>query len=186
MRVSLPYGPPLLLPTDITDPHLWVGVVGIALAVLGSRLYRLAIIGPGVALGAAAGLEVASATGFEHQLVAACCLGVLGGLGFYLLERVAIALSGAFVVGGLANVGAALYLGQTPEWYVPAAGAVVGVFLFPSLYKRLLPVVTAILGGLCVSWAVHQPEDLRVVGAVALLGLVGQLLTRTKGKSSQK
>ena len=57
---------------------------------------------------------------------------------------------------------------------MPAAGAVVGLLLFPSVYKRLLGVVTAVLGGLCTAWALGQPDDLRVVGVVAVLGMVVQ------------
>ena len=186
MRLPLPHGPTVSGPTDLTDPALWVGVVGLCLALLGSRLYRLAVLAPGVALGAALGMEIANRNGFDTQVVAACSLGILGGLAFFLLERVAIALSGAFVMGGLANLAAASLTGGSPEWYVSAAGAVVGMFLFPSLYKRLLPLVSAVLGGLCVAWAVNAPDDLWLVGEVAVVGLVVQLLLGRKRKAGQE
>ena len=180
MRVPLPYGPTVFVPTDLTDPALWVGLVGLCLALMGSRLYRLAVLAPGVVLGAALGMEIATRNGFDTQVVAACSLGVLGGFAFYLLERLAIALSGAFVMGGLANLGAAAVTGSSPEWYVPTAGAVVGMFLFPSLYKKLLPFVSAVLGGLCVAWALRAPDDLRLVGGVAIAGLLVQLVLGRK------
>ena len=72
--------------------------------------------------------------------------------------------------------------GQPNEWYIPVAGGVVGLFLFPSLYKKLLPVITAIMGGLCVAWSVGAGEDLRVVGSVAAIGVVVQLASGARGK----
>ena len=174
MTLSLPLGPTLTLPTALEDPHLWVLAVGLALAFAGGRLYRLAIVGPGIALGAASGFELAGLVGLDARMVAAVCLGILGGALFHVLERLAIAVTGAALVAGLANVGAALLLGAAAPWYVPAAGAVVGLLLFPSVYKRLLGVVTAVLGGLCTAWALGQPDDLRVVGVVAVLGMVVQ------------
>ena len=180
MRLDLPLGPPLIVPTDPGDPHLWVGLVGLALALAGGRVYRLAIVGPGVALGAAVGVEVAAATGFNGQLLAAACLGLLGGLLFHLVERLAIALCGAWLVGGLANLVGAAVMGASP-WYVPAAGAVLGLLLFPKVFERLLPLVTACLGGLCAAWALGQPDDLRVAAVVAVAGLIVQSATRKKG-----
>ena len=185
MRLDLPFGPPLDLPTDPSDPHLWVGALGLGLAFAGSRLYRLAIVGPGIAIGAVAGLEIAAALDFNAQLVAAGCMGVLGGFIFHFVERLAIALSGAFLVGGAANIGGALVLGHAAPWYVGAAGAVLGLLLFPSLFKRLLPLVTAVIGGLCAAWALGQPDDLRVVAVVAVAGLIVQAITR-KGADKEK
>ncbi len=174
MRLDLPFGPALNLPTSPADPHLWVGLVGLALALAGSRLYRLAIVGPGVAVGAMAGLELAGAVGFESRMVAAAVLGVLGGLLAHFLERLAIALGGALLCGGLANlVGAMFWTGELP-WFIPAAGAVIGLLAFPSVYKRLLPLVTALMGALCTAWALGRPDDLRVVGFIAVLGLIVQ------------
>ncbi len=172
------------LPDSPLDPHLPVGVLGVLLAVAGARFYRLAIVAPGFALGVMGGLEVPGSQ--EVKLVSAIALGVIGAAVLHLLEKAAVRVGGAFLTAGLAQVAAPLVTGQPNEWYVPVAGGVLGLFLFPALYQKLLPVITAIIGGLCVAWSVGVPEDLRVVGGVAAVGVVIQLALVMRGKGGGK
>lgn len=172
------------LPESPLDPHLPVGVLGLMLAVAGARFYRLAIVAPGFALGVMAGLEVPGSQ--EVKLVAALALGVIGAAVLHLLEKLAVRIGGAFLTAGLAQVATPLVTGQPNEWYVPVAGGVVGLFLFPSLYQKLLPVITAIIGGLCVAWSLGVPEDLRVVGGVAAIGVVIQLALVARKRGGDK
>jgi uncharacterized membrane protein YeaQ/YmgE (transglycosylase-associated protein family) len=180
MKLDLPGRIRLDLPDSVLDPAVPVGVLGVVLALAGARFYRLAIVAPGFALGVLAGLQVPG--GQETRLVAALALGIIGAAVLHLLERFAVRVGGAFLTAGLAQVAAPLVTGQPNEWYIPVAGGVVGLFLFPSLYKKLLPVITAIMGGLCVAWSVGAGEDLRVVGSVAAIGVVVQLASGARGK----
>lgn len=180
MKIDLPGRVRLDVPDSILDPAVPVGVLGLVLALAGARFYRLAIVAPGFALGVLAGLEVPG--GQEARLIAALSLGVIGAGILHLLEKFAVRIGGAFLIAGVAQVAAPLITGRANEWYVPVAGGIVGLLLFPSLYKRLLPVITAIMGGLCVAWSVGAAEDLRVVGMVSAVGIIVQLASGAKGR----
>lgn len=182
MKIDLPGRIRLDVPDSLLDPAVPVGVLGLVLALAGARFYRLAIVAPGFALGVLAGLEVPG--GQEARLIAALSLGVIGAGILHLLEKFAVRIGGAFLTAGLAQVAAPLITGRANEWYVPVAGGIVGLLLFPSLYRRLLPVITAIMGGLCVAWSVGAAEDLRVVGVVSAVGIIVQLASGAKGRGS--
>ena len=184
MKLDLPGRIRLDLPDSFLDPAVPVGVLGVVLALSGARFYRLAIVAPGFALGVLAGLEVPGSE--QTRMVAAIALGIIGAAVLHLVERFAVRVGSAFLTAGLAQVVAPLVTGEPNAWYVPVAGGVVGLFLFPSLYKKLLPVVTAIMGALCVAWSVGAAEDLRVVGAVAAIGCVVQLASGARGKGGKE
>ncbi|MEL6349459.1 MAG: hypothetical protein AAFV53_40525 [Myxococcota bacterium] len=168
--------------TPLEDPTLLVGIVGGVLLVAGARLYRLALVTPGLAAGMLLGLELTAGASPEIQLVAGLCLGLCGAGVMLLAERVAVSLGGALLVGGLVNAAAPLLLPGQDAWYIPAAGAVVGLFLFPKLFRALLFVFTSLGGALCVSWAMGRPQDLPLIGGLWLVGTVVQWLTRPRNK----
>lgn len=180
MKFDLPGRIRLDLPDSVLDPAVPVGVLGVVLALSGARFYRLAIVAPGFALGVLAGLEVPGSE--QTRMIAAIALGVIGAAVLHLVEKLAVRVGGAFLTAGLAQIAAPMFTGEPNAWYVPVAGGVVGLFLFPSLYKKLLPVITAIMGGLCVAWSVGAAEDLRVVGVVAAVGCVVQIASGARGK----
>ena len=164
--------------TPLEDPVFVMGVVGGALLVAGSRLYRLALIAPGLAAGLLLGLEITTGASPEIRLVAALCLGIVGAGVLLLVERLAIALGGAFLVGGLANAITPLVLPGQDAWYVPVAGAVLGLMIFPKMFRSMLFLFTALGGALCIAWATGHPQDLPLIGGLWLVGTVIQWLTR--------
>jgi hypothetical protein len=164
--------------TPLEDPVFVMGVVGGALLVAGSRLYRLALVAPGIAAGLLLGLEITAGASPEIRMVAGLSLGVIGAGVLLLVERLAIALGGAFLLGGLANAVTPLVLPGQDAWYVPIAGAVVGLLIFPKLFRSLLFLFTALGGALCIAWAIGRPQDLPVIGGLWLAGTVIQWLTR--------
>lgn len=166
--------------TPLEDPVSLVGVVGGALLVAGARLYRLALMAPGLAAGVLLGLQITHGASPELRLVAALCLGIIGAGLVLLAERLAIALGGAFLLGGLANAAAPIVLPGEDAWYVPVAGAVAGLMIFPALFRRLLFIFTALGGALCVAWAMGRPQDLPLIGGLWLAGTVIQWLTRPR------
>ena len=179
MKLRLPGDLAVTLPDSLLDAHVPVGVLGVMLALAGARFYRLAIVAPGFALGVLAGLQVPGSD--EVRFVSAIALGVICGAVLHLLERVAIAVGGAFLTAGIATVATPLVTHAPNPWYVPLAGGLIGLFFFPTLYKKLLPIITAVMGGLCVAWSLGVPEDLRVVVGVAAVGVLVQLSTRGLG-----
>ena len=164
--------------TPLEDPVFVMGVVGGALLVAGSRLYKLALIAPGMAAGLLLGLEITAGASPQIQLVAGLCLAIVGAGVLLLVERLAVSLGGAFLVGGLANAVTPMFLPGQDAWYVPVAGAVVGLLLFPRLFRSLLFLFTALGGALCIAWAAGRPQDLPLIGGLWLAGTVIQWLTR--------
>ena len=166
--------------TPLEDPVFVMGVVGGALLVAGSRLYKLALLTPGLAAGLLLGLEITVGAGPEIRLIAALSLGIIGAGVLLLVERLAISLGGAFLVGGLANAAVPLFLPGQDAWYVPVAGAVLGLLMFPRAFRSLLFLFTALGGALCIAWAMGSPQDLPIIGGLWLVGTIIQWLTRPK------
>lgn len=164
--------------TQLTELRPFVGLLGVILAFSGARVYRVAVVLPGVVAGIVLASQVPGSP--EARLVAAVALGLIGGIVLFLVERLAIALAGALLLGGLANAATPLLLHQPTPWYVPLAASLAGLMLFPKLYRAFLPAITALLGGLCVAWAVDEAQDLRIIGGVAAVGLLVQLVFRRK------
>lgn len=159
------------------DPRTVVAVLGVALILAGARLYRLVIVAPGLALGVFAGLAITAGAPARTQIIAAVALAILGGAGLFFLERMAISLVGAAVTGGVVNAAAPLLMQGPVPWYVPAAGAVLGLFLFPSLFRAALKILTPALGAVGVCWAVGRPDNLLLMGGLTVLGVVVQTLS---------
>lgn len=166
--------------TPLEDPVAVVGVVGGALLVAGARLYRLALLTPGLVAGVLLGLQITDGASPEIRLIAALSLGIIGAGLIMLAERFAIAMGGAFLVGGLANTVTPLLLPGEDAWYVPVAGAVLGMMIFPTLFRKLLFILTSLGGALCVAWAMGRPQDLFLVGGLWLAGTVIQWLNRPR------
>ncbi len=164
--------------TPLEDPTFALGVAGGALLVAGARLYKLAILTPGLAIGVMLGLEITTGASAEVQLIAGLALGLVGAGVMLLAERLAIALAGALLLGGLANALTPLLLPGQDAWYVPAAGAVLGLLIFPRLFRALLFILTSLGGALCIAWSAGRPEELPLIGGLWLAGTVIQWLTR--------
>ena len=166
--------------TPLENPVAVVGVTGGALLVAGARLYWLALMAPGLAAGMLVGLQITAGASPELRLAAGLLLGAVGAALVMLAERLAISIAGAFLVGGLANALAPLFLPEKSAWMVPAGGAVLGLLLFPKLFRSLLFVFTSLGGALCVAWAMGRPQDLPLIGGLWLAGTVIQWLTRPR------
>ncbi len=158
----------------LVDAPLWV------LLLAGARVYRLAVVLPGVAGGALLGLSLTAGAPTSWQLGAAGSLALVGGVVFFLVERLAIALAGAFVAGGAMHALGPLYWPGGEPWYADAAAVALGLLLFPRLYRALLPVITAALGALVVAWSVGQERDAALIGAMTAVGVVVQLAFRRR------
>lgn len=176
---------------DPLDPHLLALVVGVALIVLGARIYRVAVVAPGVALGVllvVTGADVlAPGVGSTRGIaIAALAMGVVGGAVFWFVERFAVATAGAALVGGLVYVfGPALMGGPTP-FYVPLGASLLGLLLFPRVYKALLPLLTPLMGALLVGWGLERLDQPGLVLGLAIAGMLVQLIWRVlRGKGGE-
>ena len=168
------------------DPRLWVRLVGAALLLVGARVYRLAVIGPGFVAGVFVGLELTSGQSSEIQLATTLILGIGGAALLHMLERFAVALTGGIVAGGLVHAAAPLILGGPAPWYVPTVASLLGFLALPRVMDRLLPLITSLVGALAVAWSVDRTHDLVFIRVLTTVGLAIQLLVRRgggKGKS---
>ena len=164
----------------VAVPRQVVALAGGALLLAGARVYRLAVVLPGVAGGALLGFSVAGGAPPAWQLGAAACLALVGGVLFYLVERLAIALAGALVAGGAMHALGPLYWPGGEPWYADAAAVALGLLLFPRLYRALLPLITAALGALVVAWSVGRERDAVLIAAMTAVGFVVQLAFRRR------
>ena len=184
------------LPAELLDPRALIGILGMLLLVAGSRFYRVAIIAPGVLAGVALADRYLSGLGGALPFVFALLLGAGGALACHVAEQMAVRLVGAVIISGVVHAAAPLVFHRdTPWWWAPVAG-LVGLLLFPRLYERLLPLIGAILGAICIAWAIGKPQEVGLIGALAAGGLVVQLVwravsgeaaaARPKGKAKAK
>jgi hypothetical protein len=176
---------------DPLDPHLLALVVGMALIVLGARIYRIAVVAPGVAIGVlvvVTGAEtfapgVGSARGIA---IAALAMGVVGGAVFWFLERFAVASAGAALVGGLVHVFGPALMGGPVPFYVPIGASLLGLLLFPRVYKALLPLLTPLMGALLVGWGLERLDQPGLVLGLAIGGMLVQVIWRVvRGKGDE-
>lgn len=145
------------------------GLLGAVLMLRGARLYRVAVIAPGVLLGGAAGGLGAAALGLgpPAEAVAAVAVAVVGGVACSFAEAVAVRLAGVFVGAGLAQVW------PGAPWWAALVGALAGLLVFPAIWRALLPLLTAAMGTLAVAWAAgHPASPALLVGGTVLGALI--------------
>lgn len=164
------------LPAHIQDPRILLGLLGVLLLFFGVRHYKLVLVAPGFALGVVAGLLITRDAALNTSAVAAVCLGVLGAGVLFFVERLAVGVLGAVLTAGLLRAALPLIAGEGLPWYVPAAAGLLGLFLFPRLFRALIRVLTPLLGALCIAWAVGRPDSLPLIGGLALVGGAAQML----------
>ena len=99
-----------------------------------------------------------------------------------IFEQLAIALTGALAGGALVMLVGPLLV-PVVEWYVPFIGALIGAVVFPSLYRRLLVPTTALLGAVCVGYALGFDSNLPAIGVLAIFGSCVQWFFRRSPKS---
>lgn len=175
------------LPPALLEPKGLVGVLGLLLLLAGSRFYRVAIIAPGFAAGVYLAQRFLGGLADPLPLVFGLLLGAGGALACHVAERVAVRLVGSVLIAGVVYaVTPLIFHRDVPFWWAPAAG-LVGLFLVPRLYERALPVIGAVMGALCLAWAVDRPQDVGLIGALAAGGLVIQLVWRAlRGEPKSK
>jgi len=155
------------------DPvSLAMVVLGVGLVLVGARLHGLAVISPGLAAGAAAGLYLPLEP--TMRLVAGVLIAGVGAVVCRMLEQAAVRSFGAMLAGGLTALVLPLITPEPPVW-APAVGAAVGMLLFPSAFRMLLIPLTATAGSLLVAFALGQQEQVLIIGAGAVVGTLVQL-----------
>gem|GEM_PF-2962409 len=159
--------------------------VAVLLLLAGSRHYRLALVLPAAALGALlVDTVLGAAVPADLRLLAAVVGAVSAGTLAAMLESIAVRLAGVLLGGGLVlAIWPAVTAGGPPApWWLALVGGLVGLFMFPGLYRAALRLVVPLLGGLLLAHAIGRPGDLLwVLGSAVASFLLDTLLLDRSG-----
>ena len=148
-------------------------VLGVLLLLWGPRSKRLVAAAPGILLGALLAASLLSDQSPSTQAGGAAIAGLAGGIVALLIQATALRLAGALIG---AVTAAAFYplLGSQAllPWWIPLAGALVGLFLIPRLFRTTLKLLSPVFGAICLCYAAGLDADQQLYGLIgfSLLG----------------
>ena len=180
-----------LIPTLLalaSDGRLLAGAMGVLLMLVGARIYTLAVMAPGFLLGVFG--TALALDEFGRKLDELARLGILvaaGGIGAFVstrIEQLAVRLCGSLLVAATTYAVLPMVWPKAP-WYAAPAAGFVGLLLFPSLYRRLLPLVTSAVGAVAIAWAASAETNLLLISGLTVLGAAIQLGTGGKSRSAE-
>jgi hypothetical protein len=167
-------------------PRGAMALIGLVILLAGARVYPFVIMAPGFALGVALVLSLPIPLEPTTLGLAAVIVGAAGAALCRSVERFAIWGIGAVITGT-----AALWLwplfrpGEAP-WTVSLIGGVLGLLLFPALFRWALKPVTATLGAMLITWSLGWQERPLIFAGLLAVGLVSQLgVFRGKAKKEE-
>lgn len=163
-------------------PRIVAGAAGLVLLLAGSRVYRIAVVLPGLLLGLGAGVVIAGALALPPMVTVAVAAvgGLVGAVLAGTIERFAVVVAGVLAGLGAAQVGWPLAASGAPPWWLWPVAALVGAALFPFLWRAALVPLTAWIGAVVVvDVAGVQPHPL-VIAGVMLVGVVAQVAVGRK------
>lgn len=167
----------------------WItGLSGGLLLLAGGRLYKLAVVAPGVLGGVAGAMWIGETAGLAAPVVAvaALVLAIAGAILCRLLERLAVHAIGAIALAGVTQLAWPLAMdGQVAPWWGVLLGGALGLLLFPGIFKSLIRWITALLGSLMVAWSLGYHDNVWVVGGLFLGGCIVQAASG-RGKERKK
>jgi hypothetical protein len=169
---------------------MWLSIlVGLALLLLGRRLYWLFVAGAGFVIGATLAAELLQSEAVWVRLLAAVLAGLVGLVLALFLQRVAIAIAG-FIAGGyvLASlVNAFAGIGSGAYWALFVLGGVVGAVLISVVFGWALIILSSLMGAGLIAEVVPiaRPWELLLFLGLALAGILVQarLISRRGGAS---
>ena len=165
----------------------WItGLSGGLLLLAGGRLYKLAVVAPGVLAGVAGALLLPAELGPVVIAVAAVVLAIAGAVLCHLLERVAVHAIGVIAAAGITQLAWPVVAGGPAPWWGVLLGSAVGLLLFPGVFRSLIKWITALLGALMVAWSVGYHDDAYVVGGLFLGGCIVQAIGGRKAKKKSE
>ena len=169
----------------LLEPKCTIWLLGVVLLLVGARFYQLLIMAPGFAMGALIALKYMPSDSELMQFTAVLVIGALCAVALMTVEKLSVALSGAFVGVAIVAHGAPL-VGEDPPPYSFAIAALLGSMIFPKVYDDFRPVVTAIAGSLCIAWSVNKEQALTSVAVIACVGALLQYLITARSPSKSK
>ena len=153
--------------------------VGIALLILGRKLFWLFVACVGFAVGFTYAQQLWAAQSALVVLVIALVLGLIGALLAIFLQSVAIVLAG-FVAGGYITVAVMNLIGLKGDpflWLLYVIGGIIGALLLFFIFDWALIAISSLTGAsLIVQHTEFSPEvEIVILLGLAVLGFVFQL-----------
>jgi hypothetical protein len=165
--------------------RLLAGAAALAFLLAGVRLYRVAIVLPGVLAGVFIAASLPPTWEPGSKLIVGILVSMLGGLTLFFMEKVAIRVVGATLAGWLVWAVWPLAATTAAPWWALAAAAVVGLLIFPSIFPLAIQWITSALGALLGAWALGYPTNPLVILALAAVGIMYQSLTTRRGPDEE-
>jgi hypothetical protein len=166
----------------VVDPRTLCILIGAVLVLLGSRLYRLMLLGPGFVGGVLLAHHYAPAGTNTTKMAIVIGCGLVGVLLMHLMEQTALRLVGVALMVGVATAVSPEVFGSKPPWYINYVAGAIGAVGFPMVYERALPLITSALGALMIAWALDRPTDIWMLGILSFVGVAVQTLVGSKGR----
>jgi len=167
---------------DLIDPRTLCVVIGAVLILVGSRLYRLMLLGPGFVGGVLLAHHYAPAGSDTTKMAIVVGCGVVGVVLMHLMEQTALRLVGVALAVGATTAIAPEVFGSKPPWFLNYVAGAIGAVGFPIVYERALPLVTSLLGALMVAWALGRPTDIIMLAILSVVGIAVQTFLGARGR----
>ncbi len=153
------------------------GVMALLLMLAGARLYRVAVVLPGILAGVVAASAMPATMDYETRLILGILVSLVGGLILFFLEKVGVVLLGGVLAAWLTGVAWPLVAHMEAPWWALAVGGLGGMIAFPAIFRSAIRWITSALGALLGAWALGYPTNALVILALAAVGVMFQYLT---------
>ena len=165
-------------------PDIPFVIVGLALLVLGRKLFWLMVAVAGFAVGWFLTPQLFPGSSEQIPIITGVALGLLGALLALFAQKVAIWLGG-FLAGGYILMSLIRGFSDSvafPVWIPFVVGGILGAILLKQVFEWGLIVLTSILGAVLVVFGFDGSENVHLL-PVMILSIIGIVIqARLKGK----
>ena len=165
--------------------RLLIGAAALALLLAGAKLYRMALVAPGILLGVFVASSLPATWTFGSKLIVGILVSLLSGLLLFFIEKVGVRVAGATIAGWLVWVLWPVVLTVQAPWWALAGAALVGLIAFPAIFPTAVRWITSALGALLGAWALNYPTNPLIILGLAAAGVMVQSLTARHGSDEE-
>lgn len=160
---------------DLTNPAVQIIsiLVGIAVLLLGRRLFWLFVAAAGFIIGLSLAVDLLTNLPDWVILVAALTLGLVGAVVALIAQKVAVIIAG-FFMGGYALIWLLQFLSLNPnglDWLIFIVGGIIGAILVQFLFEAALIVLSALAGATLIAQVTNFSPPVTAVMFILLLAV---------------
>ena len=162
------------------------GGLGVLLLFWGPRSKRLAAATPGILLGSLLAASFLTDKSTSTQAIGTASAGVIGGIASLVLQAMALRLAGVLIG---AVTAASIYPMASSDpimpWWIPIAGAILGLFILPKLFRSTLKLLSPVFAAICLSYALGLDADQQLFGLIGF-SVVGYAIQAGLGRKASR